>query len=368
MWNFKSQFIRTSLLVSLFYYASGTAANEIPFGMQGIAAAEKELGETLRKSSKELRDDQREMTFSILADSFKEGKFYEIEQNAFKSLDFANELQKTPTGQQLYNLIKVNKAAITSKIFYHFERANEIDLLHFGFTVSQNGRALIGINANQTSTEAFYSLVHEYFHLFDEAVDKADPVSELHQEIRALLFELRIFMERQNLSNHDRFSDSKFHQEFLIKENNTLSIDWKKILAVISAQVIPEKVPGKFVFDPRISKEILKIDANGQTLSGELDSGLTLHDTLLEIFNDKMGGGYDSSIVARLIFRIRQMDRHELANERRFAQGLSQLSSSYSKYVREKYSYFFEQHVRLRKIGFNDLIHGVPRPRNAGGP
>lgn len=319
---------------------------------------------------------EKEAFLSIPGSNLRNGFFSRQERASLDSIDFANEIVKTDSGKLLFNLYQEKLKNINIRLFYHVERAKDLyssfltrEMLasqpheHFGFTVSKDGRALIGINADQNHEEAFYTYVHELYHLFDPEVKEnptADQVSR--QEIRALLFELRIYLERQQKVPNDRYSDSKFHRNFIVNG----SIDWAKVGYYVDARFFPTPVKNKFVFSSK-PVDVLDYEKGVETLEG----GLLFNEVLLKLFEAQVQKSKEeqdeTTIVARLRYSISKEFNEQKAAEK--ADIIRRMYRGFASMFEQDYGHIIHgREVPLRTDRINNITTGVPRPRDGGGP
>ncbi|OQW51573.1 MAG: hypothetical protein A4S09_10115 [Proteobacteria bacterium SG_bin7] len=314
--------------------------------------------------------------------------FQNEERMAFDKIDFANELAKTPTGQQLLSLHgkKTEQHDVRFKLFYHVERSK--DLLsneltyqrfarqpqeHFGFTVSKNNKAIIGINAYQDSTEGFYTLVHELYHLYDpDLKEEPSPVELFKQELRALLFELRIYIERKKLVPHDRYSISKFHDSFLVNHEEEVGVDWAKIGYYIDTRFFPETNKSKFTFNPAKDSHFLYYDGEGVSKFKTVEGGRLFNDVLLSLFEEELKKSTPeqdgSTIVARLNYSLPQKNLN-IKKIEKDADVIKRMFKGMAKTFSKDYEHLIDldKYVPLRPEGINNIVTGGPRPRDGGG-
>lgn len=347
---------------------------------------EADIAQCLKNKGRTLKTNQREFYFAIPGNQLKDGFFNKFEREAFESIDFETELKKTPAGRQLAERIarsRANGKNIAVNIFYHSERKSSeraiaLPLLHYGFTVSDSQRALVGLNAFQSQTDAFYTLAHEFYHLFDSEIKEEDPssIDEMYQEIRAILFELRLYAERQMILHSGKYTYSKFHEAYIVKEDNQISIDIGKVIYESFNAHHPDRMPGQYVFDPKRGSYVLTISPSGESTLTELENDkliLPLRNALLSIFDkhinktDVKRG--DTSILARLLYYLPN-DKIDINALKKRADSIRSISRGNAVNIINDYGHLldFRYEITLRREGFNKIIDGGPKPRNGGGP
>lgn len=398
-------------LFIIFYFNSNSLADDFNFkdivGSSGLSHFELEMRETfllqfcrndketdgqdifqcLMNSGRPLKPDQKEIMLAIPGNNLRNGFFSKFEKSALAEIDFEKELSKTPTGQQLIQLYSKNKNDIRIKIFYHLERSENLfsNMLtlerlepqahtHFGFTVSENNKATIGLNAFQKKDEIFYTLLHELYHLFDPNFKKnPTPIDLFLQEARALAFELRVYIERQKMVPKDNYSFSKFHEEFLIRTaGQDIAIDWSKLGYYSRVRFFTQPDKNKFLFNSAKDTDFLNIDSSGRMNIKTVMGGIPFDEVLLDLFKDELQKPQNeqdqSTIVARLLYSLpKNIDMKQIEYNYDVAQ---RIIKAVATSLSQDYGYLldFSQHVPLRMNGINELSTGGPRPRNEGGP
>ena len=343
----------------------------------------------LMNNGRNLKSNQREIVLAIPSNDLRGGFFGDFEKEALKSIDFENEIKKTPAGLQLSERLTNSIADnIAVKIFYHIERSDTLfsNMLtrerierqpqtHFGLTVSRDHHALIGLNAYQTETEAFYTLVHEYYHLFDSKINEVNPspVDEIYQEIRAFLFELRIYAERKRDLPGGKYTNSKFHEAYFVREGNQVSIDVAKVTYDVFNGLLPDRMPGEYVFDSVRGNDFLTESQSGTGTITELESGHPFRDALSSIFDEYLKKSENdrnaTSIVARLLY-YQPSDKVDVAKLKKRSESIRNLARGNAKNIIAKYGILLdvEREIPFRRDGINNIVNGGPRPRNTGGP
>lgn len=347
-----------------------------------------DVSQCLKNNGRTLRANQREGYFAIPGSQLRDGFFSKFEKETLELIDFETELRKTPAGSQLAERIansRANGNDIAIKVFYNLEQATDQrtrseraitkSMLHYGFTVSDSKRALIGLNAFQSQTDAFYTLAHEFYHLFDSEIKEEGPtpVDEMYQEIRAILFELRLYAERQIAIPGGKYTDSKFHEAYFVRVDGQNSIDVGKVTYEVFNSAHPNRMPGEYVFETSRGSDILTVSPTGESTFTDIESGNLIRNALVSIFNQHLEKSNTerngTSIIARLLY-YQPKDKIDLTKMKSNVEIIKSMAKGAAVNIILQYGHLldFTSEIPLKLDGFNKIIDGGPKPRNGGGP